>query len=48
MKLTIFSSKADDEQFLREANRASGHDLIFIENRLTSGTAVLAQGSPVV
>ncbi|MES2660784.1 MAG: 2-hydroxyacid dehydrogenase [Verrucomicrobiota bacterium] len=48
MKVTIFSSKAYDEQFLRESNAAFDHELIFIENRLKPETAVLAHGSPAV
>ncbi len=48
MKVTIFSSKAYDEQFLRESNRSFDHELTFIENRLNPETAVLAHGSPAV
>ena len=45
MKVTIFSTKSYDEQFLREHNAAYGHELVFIENRLKPETAVLAEGS---
>lgn len=48
MKVTIFSSKPYDEKFLSESNKAFGHELIFIENRLTSETVILAQGSEAV
>ena len=48
MKVTIFSSKAYDEQFLRESNKDFCHELIFIENRLNAETAILAHGSPAV
>lgn len=48
MKVTIFSSKPYDEKFLRESNQAFEHELIFIENRLTPETVILAQGSPAV
>lgn len=48
MKVTIFSTKPYDEQFLREHNLAFGHELVFIENRLRPETAVLAEGSPAV
>ncbi len=48
MKMTIFSSKPYDEKFLREANDGVGHELVFVENRLTAETAILAQGSPAV
>lgn len=48
MKVTVFSTKPYDEQFLRKHNPASAHELVFIENRLTPTTAVLAEGSPAV
>ena len=48
MKVTIFSTKPYDEQFLREHNSAFGHELIFIENRLKPETAVLAEDSRAV
>ncbi|MES2441165.1 MAG: 2-hydroxyacid dehydrogenase [Verrucomicrobiota bacterium] len=48
MKVTIFSTKPYDEQFLRERNAGYGHELVFIENRLRPETAVLAEGSPAV
>ena len=48
MKVTIFSSKPYDEQFLREHNAPLGHELVFIENRLTPQTAFLAEDSPAV
>ena len=48
MKVTIFSTKPYDEQFLREHNVAFGHELVFIENRLNSETAVLAGDSRAV
>ncbi len=48
MKVTIFSTKPYDEQFLSEHNSASGHELVFIENRLKPETAALASGSPAV
>lgn len=48
MKVTIFSSKPYDELFLRDANRSFGHELIFIENRLSPETAILARGSRAV
>lgn len=48
MKVTIFSSKPYDEQFLKEFNPPFGHELVFIENRLKSETARLAEGSPAV
>lgn len=48
MKVTIFSTKPYDEQFLSEYNPAFGHELVFIENRLKPETAALAEGSPAV
>jgi len=48
MKVTVFSSKPYDEQFLNQHNSSHGHPLEFIENRLTPETARLAHGSPAV
>ncbi|RYD36639.1 MAG: 2-hydroxyacid dehydrogenase, partial [Verrucomicrobiaceae bacterium] len=48
MKVTIFSTKPYDEQFLTEHNGEFGHELVFIENRLKADTAALAEGSPAV
>ncbi|RYD32123.1 MAG: 2-hydroxyacid dehydrogenase, partial [Verrucomicrobiaceae bacterium] len=48
MKVTIFSTKPYDEQFLTERNATAGHELVFFENRLRPETAVLAKGSPAV
>ena len=48
MKVSVFSTKPYDKQFLREHNAAFGHELVFIENRLQLETAVLAEGSPAV
>lgn len=48
MKVTVFSSKPYDEQFLREQNPRMLHELVFIENRLKLETAFLADGSPAV
>ncbi len=48
MKVTVFSSKPYDEQFLKEHNRSAGHELVFIENRLNPETALLAEDSPAV
>lgn len=48
MKVTIFSTKPYDEQFLSKHNEGFGHELVFIENRLKPETAALAEGSPAV
>jgi D-lactate dehydrogenase len=48
MKATVFSTKPYDERFLRAANAGGAHELVFIENRLTAGTAALARNSNAV
>jgi D-lactate dehydrogenase len=48
MKVSIFSTKPYDEQFLSQHNAAFGHELVFIENRLKPETAALADGSPAI
>jgi D-lactate dehydrogenase len=44
MKVAVFSSKSYDREFLTAANQSHGHDLVFLEPRLTPATAFLAQG----
>jgi D-lactate dehydrogenase len=44
MKVAVFSSKSYDREFLTAANQSHGHDLVFLEPRLTPETAFLAQG----
>lgn len=48
MKVTVFSTKRYDQQFLEAANRGFGHEFIFLEDRLTPDTAPLAAGSVAV
>ena len=48
MKVTLFSSKPYDAQFLNACNPDFGHEMVFIENRLNSETAHLAEGSLAV
>lgn len=48
MKTAVFSTKSYDRQFLSEANRQAGHELIFLEPRLTDQTCALADGFPAV
>jgi len=48
MKTAVFSTKAYDRQFLQPAAAAAGHELTFIESRLTPATAVLARGYPAI
>ncbi len=44
MKVAVFSAKSYDREFLEAANLAYGHELIFLEPRLTEITASLAAG----
>jgi D-lactate dehydrogenase len=44
MKVAVFSSKSYDREFLTAANQSHGHDLVFLEPRLTPETAFLSQG----
>src|SRR5262245_7095850 len=48
MKTAVFSTKAYDRQFLQPAAANSGHDLHFLEPRLTPDTAILARGFPAI
>ncbi|MDG4792984.1 2-hydroxyacid dehydrogenase [Micromonospora sp. WMMD1082] len=48
MRVAVFSTKPYDREFLTAANAAAGHDLIFLEPRLTAQTARLAEGSDAV
>jgi D-lactate dehydrogenase len=48
MKVAIFSTKAYDRRFLEVANADHGHELVFLEPRLTCDTAVLASEVPAV
>ncbi|WBB88794.1 2-hydroxyacid dehydrogenase [Verrucosispora sp. WMMC514] len=48
MRVTVFSTKPYDRTFLSEANAAAGHELTFLEPRLTAQTARLAEGSDAV
>lgn len=44
MKIAVFSSRPYDEAFLTRANDAAGHELTFIEARLSEETRRLATG----
>ncbi|MBN2712073.1 MAG: 2-hydroxyacid dehydrogenase [Planctomycetes bacterium] len=44
MKIAVFSSKPSTETFLNRANKAHGHELCFLEARLTPETVSLADG----
>jgi D-lactate dehydrogenase len=48
MRVAVFSTKSYDEQFLREASEGSGHELVFLEPRLSGDTAALAAGCDAV
>jgi D-lactate dehydrogenase len=45
MKVAVFSTKPYDERFLSAANREAGHELVFLEMRLTESTAFAAEGA---
>jgi len=48
MKVAIFSTRGYDRQFLSAANAAHGHELTFLEPRLSLETAPLAEDFPAV
>jgi D-lactate dehydrogenase len=48
MKTAIFSARPYDKSMLADANRGAGHDLRFLEDRLTPHTAALATGCDAV
>ncbi len=48
MRVVVFSTKPYDRTFFEAANRTFGHDLVFLEPRLTAETATLAGGFPAV
>ncbi|MEX8193772.1 2-hydroxyacid dehydrogenase [Comamonas guangdongensis] len=48
MKTAVFSARRYDQSLLTEANRAAGHELLFIQDRLTAETAALARGCAAV
>ena len=48
MRVAFFSAHAFDRQFFNQANVRGGHDLHYLEARLTSVTATLAQDVPAV
>jgi D-lactate dehydrogenase len=48
MRVAVFSTHTFDREFLNEANRSRGHDLQFLEPRLTAETYVLALGFPAI
>ncbi len=48
MRIAIFSSKPYDRRFLGAANAGHGHELLFLEPRLTAATAPLAGDAAAV
>jgi len=48
MKLTIFSTKGYEREQLNQHNKPHGHELNFVEARLTSATAALAKDTPAI
>lgn len=48
MRVAIFSAKSYDREFLTRANERYGHELVFLEPRLTVATCKLGFGFPCV
>ena len=48
MRVAMFSVHAFDREFFDEANAGRGHDLHYLEARLTLATATLARDFPAV
>lgn len=48
MRVAFFSTHQFDRQYFDDANASRGHDLHYLEPRLTAATAVLAHGHPAV
>jgi D-lactate dehydrogenase len=48
MRVAVFSTKAYDREFLQPAAERAGHQLTFLEPRLSPQTAVLAAGYPAI
>jgi len=44
VRVAVFSAKSYDRQFLEPAAKQAGHELVFLDARLTSETAPLARG----
>jgi D-lactate dehydrogenase len=45
MKVTVYNTKPYVEQFFTRANEAFAHELVFLEEHLSTDTTVLAEGS---
>ncbi len=48
MKTAVFSARRYDKTMLAQANEAAGHELRFLEDRLSRETAILARGCEAV
>ena len=48
VKVAVFSTTPYDQRFLAAANRHAGHELVFLEDRLTERSAALAAGCAAV
>jgi D-lactate dehydrogenase len=48
MRIAVYSTKPYDEHYLRAANTDHGHDLVFLEPRLTAQTVALSEGCGAV
>jgi D-lactate dehydrogenase len=48
MKVAVFSTQSYDRQFLEAENQAHGHELVFLEPRLSAATASLTAGCEAV
>ena len=48
MKTAVYSARRYDKSMLVRANAGAGHELRFLEDRLTAATAPLAEGCPAV
>jgi D-lactate dehydrogenase len=48
MKVAVFGTKPYDRKFLEAASSEAGHELTFLEPRLSAETASLAEGHEAV
>lgn len=48
MKIAVFSTKSYDREFLDQANRQFGYELVYFKSRLSQETASLAKNFPAV
>ncbi len=48
MRVAVFSTKSYDREFLTAANTRHGHELLFLEGRLTAESAALGTGFPAI